>query len=110
MNRHRHTRRRPAPVLACRTSGCDSPRRHSGFCDRCWYQLPVARRLAIEEARDAGMFAELASFITAAVRWLARPATADELAVCGHCERAAADPVVGSCIRPHCPLRAREAA
>jgi hypothetical protein len=90
------------------------------FCSCCWYRLPIAFRLAVHRAKTRRHFEDVGSLYRDAAGWLhrhpaAEPPAADRggepaVALCGRCQRAAADPVIASCTDARCPFALREAA
>ena len=74
MSGHRKTGGRPHshPLRTdCRGPGCERrSTKNYGFCDACWFELPVARRLVIEEAREDDRHREFREMRWRAARWL----------------------------------------
>ncbi|WP_165357362.1 hypothetical protein [Sphingosinicella sp. CPCC 101087] len=73
MIRRRHRRHGALRPPCCLTAGCGRrPRRDRLLCTDCWYRIGTAIRLAIEEAREARLFADMRRMSRAAARIIDR--------------------------------------
>ncbi len=105
-----------ADTRRCSAADCENRRlAYVPFCGSCWYQLPLAFRLAVHRAKTRRHFDDVRSLYRDAAGWLERHPMADRggtpaVALCGRCQRAAADPVIASCTDAQCPFALQEAA